>query len=86
MMRVALVSTEQFEVAVERDQPESVSQLAKILVTAGSRKWIFASESTTIRQPRSRMTTHPRTNWVPLNEPHEPSSFERQAGYPAPTP
>jgi hypothetical protein len=30
MMRVALVSTEQFEVAVERDQPASVSQLAEI--------------------------------------------------------
>jgi hypothetical protein len=37
MMRVALVSTKQFEVAVERDQPASVGQLAEILVTAGSR-------------------------------------------------
>jgi hypothetical protein len=30
MMRVAQVSTEQFEVAVERDQPASVSQLAEM--------------------------------------------------------
>ena len=30
MTRVTLVSTEQFEVAVERDQPASVSQLAEI--------------------------------------------------------
>jgi hypothetical protein len=30
MMRLALVSTEQFEVAVERHQPASVSQAAKM--------------------------------------------------------
>jgi hypothetical protein len=30
MMRVPLVSTEQFEVAVERDEPASVSQLAEM--------------------------------------------------------
>jgi hypothetical protein len=37
MMRVALVSTEQFEVAVERDQPASVSQMSQ-LAEMGTKK------------------------------------------------